>query len=63
MTLIESPSRLVMAGSCDPHEPAITKRLGDSMSVMTNQAFLKRFPGEFLKNEIYFNVQENYFLI
>ena len=45
MTLIESPVRLVMGASCDPHEPAITKRTGDSMSVMTNQAFLKRFPG------------------
>ena len=45
MTLMESPVRLVMAGSWHPHEPAITKRTGDSMSVMTNQAFLKRFPG------------------
>ena len=45
MTLMESPVRLVMAGSYGSYEPAITERTGDSMSVMTNQAFLKRFWG------------------
>ena len=40
MTLMESPVRSVMAGSYNPYEPAKTKRTGDSMSVMTNHAFL-----------------------
>jgi len=29
-----------MAGSYDSYEPAITKQIGDSRGVMTNQAFL-----------------------
>ena len=45
MTLMESPSRLVMAGSYESYEPAITKRIGDSRGVMTKpsvtQAFLR----------------------
>ena len=40
MTTRESPIRLVMAGSYESYEPAITKRIGDSRGVMTNQALL-----------------------
>ena len=45
MTPRESPVRLVMAGSCDPHEPAITKRIGDSMRVMTKSSVPQAFSG------------------
>jgi hypothetical protein len=45
MTLMEAPLRSVMAGSYESYEPAITERRGDSMRVMTNQAFLGAFLG------------------
>ena len=45
MTPRESPSRLVMAGSYDPHEPSITKRLGESRGVMTKPSVSQAFSG------------------